>query len=103
MANELSLVCFDFKLQSIKGLTDDCLVSKTDYGSHLVDFIENVFQTKIKSTANFTNAVNRVWNETLCSTDGKTLVTLRLFDRSQQEERIYKFLVTLTIETFGSV
>ena len=101
MANELSLIGFDFKLQSILGLTDGGLVSRTDYGSHLVNFLEDLFETKVNSTGVTINTPHRVWNETLSSPDGRVLITLRAFDRSERQGLIYNFLVTLTIETFG--
>ena len=102
MANELSLICFDFKLQSIKGLLiDGGLVSRTDYGSHLVKCLEVLFETRVNSTGVTINTPHRVWNETLSSSDGRVLITLRAFDRSERKGLIYNFLVTLTIETFG--
>ena len=102
MANELSLICFDFKLQSIKGLLiDGGLVSRTDYGSHLVKCLEVLFETRVNSTGVTINTPHRVWNETLSSPDGRVLITLRAFDRSERQGLIYNFLVTLTIETFG--
>ena len=86
MTDDLSLICFDLKLQNVSDLEDN-VVSKTDYGRHLIACMEKCFETQILSTWTCANTAAKVWNETLASSDGKVMVTLRLFDRSSQAHK----------------
>ena len=45
--DNINVICFDFKLQKVKGLEDK--VSGTEYGQHLVQFLQECFQIKLES------------------------------------------------------
>ena len=47
--DNINVMCFDFKLQEVKGLEDK--VSGCEYGQHLVEFLEECFRIKLESTS----------------------------------------------------
>jgi len=95
---KVHLVCFEFKLQKVQGL-EDADISGSEYGRHLLDFFQSNFQVTFRSLA--THKSQGVWNQVMVSTDGKILLTMRLYDRSDHG-KFYNYLLTLNIDTLGT-
>ena len=91
-----NLVCYEFKLQDIKGLED--LISKAEYGLHVLSFMEKNFGVKFRSLTAHKSA--GIWNEVLISSDDNILTTLRVYDRTKAGKN-YNYLLTMNMDIVG--